>query len=70
MLELEILLNIGRAVAVRWVAQSGHLPEGLWTSGSLLVGLASLLIPLPFLRAGIAAILAFGSLFVYKRMHD
>ena len=62
----EIIMCIAVVVAMVRIASADGQSARLWGLITFLLVLASLFLPLPFIRVGIAFVVAFVAMFVYK----
>ena len=62
----EIIMAIAAVVAMVRIASADGQSTTLWGLITFVLVVASLFIPLPFIRVGIAFVLAFGAMFSYK----
>jgi hypothetical protein len=62
----EIIMAIAAVVAMVRIASADGQSSSLWGLITFLLVVGSLFIPLPFIRVGIAFIVAFVAMFTYK----
>jgi hypothetical protein len=62
----EIIMAIAAVAAMVKIASADNQSATLWGLVTFLLVVASLFIPLPFIRVGIAFVLAFVAMFTYK----
>ena len=62
----EIIMAIAAVVAMVRIASAAGQSTALWGLVTFLLVVASLFLPLPFIRVGIAFIAAFVAMFTYK----
>lgn len=63
---LEILMIVAACVAMARIASADDQSVGLWVGVTIALCLASLMIPLPFVRVLLAAVAAFVAMIGYK----
>ena len=62
----KIIVGIAAVVAMVRIASADNQSTTLWGLVTFMLVVASLFIPLPFIRVGIAFVLAFLAMFTYK----
>ena len=66
----EIIVAIGVCVVMAKIASEDDLPGAMWFLITFLLCVASVAIPLPFIRVLIAGVVSFSVMIVYKMRAD